>query len=368
MNDRRRRRSRRPRPRARAAGAARCSVADERVERERDHRGGQEEEEDVTERAREQEREQEQHRQPDELDPARDPDRRAQSAIGSIVALVPGSGSRLRRNEVGVRRALPWARWPRRAPGRRPACVRADGAPSTARASRPPLRSSGCSGSSRCSLTAFGSSGTPTVAAPICHRLARGRRGRPTAAARARHGRQPPGAASGRGGLAHGDRLPRHERRRAHAPAGRTPGEQGLLARLWHGSPAAATTRPGWYQLEGGDGGHEGARRRRARRAPTSTRRCDGHGRRDQRLRRRRAGRRQPDRHPARRVAVGDRLADPRRARPVARGRVAGARGDVEARHRRSTSPRSSGRRSRRTPRRREQRRDRRASRGGSLP
>ncbi len=51
-------------------------LTDERIERERDHRGGEEEEEDMPQGAREEEREQEHHRQPDELDPARDPDRR----------------------------------------------------------------------------------------------------------------------------------------------------------------------------------------------------------------------------------------------------------------------------------------------------
>lgn len=52
-------------------------VADERVEREGDHRCGQEEDEDVPERAREQEGQHEHHREDDELDPPRRLDRRA---------------------------------------------------------------------------------------------------------------------------------------------------------------------------------------------------------------------------------------------------------------------------------------------------
>ena len=51
-------------------------LADERIEREGDHGGGEEEKEDVSERASEEEREEQQHRQRHELDPAWDPDRR----------------------------------------------------------------------------------------------------------------------------------------------------------------------------------------------------------------------------------------------------------------------------------------------------
>ena len=51
-------------------------VAHERIERERDHGGRQEEEEHVPERPREEEGEEEHDRQHDELDPPRDPDRR----------------------------------------------------------------------------------------------------------------------------------------------------------------------------------------------------------------------------------------------------------------------------------------------------
>jgi hypothetical protein len=55
-------------------------VAHERIERERDHRGGQEEEEDVPERSREDEHDEQEHGQHDELDPTRDPDRRRTGA------------------------------------------------------------------------------------------------------------------------------------------------------------------------------------------------------------------------------------------------------------------------------------------------
>ena len=67
-------------------------IAHERIERERDHGGGQEEEEDVPERPREEEGEEQQDRQPDELDPPWDPDRRragAHLAHAAIVALSP---------------------------------------------------------------------------------------------------------------------------------------------------------------------------------------------------------------------------------------------------------------------------------------
>ena len=65
--------------------------------------GREEEEEDVAERAREQEREQQEHREPDELDPARDPDRR-RLGHGAIVALPRRAGSR---REPGLPSAVP---------------------------------------------------------------------------------------------------------------------------------------------------------------------------------------------------------------------------------------------------------------------
>ena len=52
-------------------------VADERIQREGDHAGGQEEEEDVAERSREKERQNEQNGETDELDPPRNLNRRA---------------------------------------------------------------------------------------------------------------------------------------------------------------------------------------------------------------------------------------------------------------------------------------------------
>ena len=68
IHDRHRDRSRELQPR---------EVADERVEHERDHRRGEEEEQDVAKRRGQQERENDEDRQPDQLDPARDLDRRA---------------------------------------------------------------------------------------------------------------------------------------------------------------------------------------------------------------------------------------------------------------------------------------------------
>ena len=51
-------------------------VAHERIEQERDHRRGEEEEEHVPEDAGQHPDDQQPHRQADELNPARDPDRR----------------------------------------------------------------------------------------------------------------------------------------------------------------------------------------------------------------------------------------------------------------------------------------------------
>jgi hypothetical protein len=65
-------------------------VADERIERERDHAGSQEEEEDVAERRREQEREEERHGEDDQLDPPWNLDRRAGAGHRADRTVEPG--------------------------------------------------------------------------------------------------------------------------------------------------------------------------------------------------------------------------------------------------------------------------------------
>ena len=81
-------------------------VADEGVEGERDHRGGEEQEQDVPERPREEEREQEDDRKADELDPPRDPDRRGararvRRAAEAILILGRASGHSADRSPAG---------------------------------------------------------------------------------------------------------------------------------------------------------------------------------------------------------------------------------------------------------------------------
>ena len=81
-------------------------VADERVEGERDHGGGEEQEQDVPERPREEEREQEDDRKADELDPPRDPDRRGararvRRAAEAILILGRASGHSADRSPAG---------------------------------------------------------------------------------------------------------------------------------------------------------------------------------------------------------------------------------------------------------------------------
>ncbi len=180
------------------------------------------------------------------------------------------------------------------------------------------------------------------------HGVVRRRRRDPAAAAGARVDREPADPAPGRGRGAHGDRVPRLERRLALAPAGRAPGERGLLARLWRRIAGSGRDSPRWYQLEGGPP---------ARTSSTSGRRpgtdvyapVEGLGHRRQRPRRRRQARRQPDRPAAVRGAVGDGLGDERPARPVDRGRHSRARRVRRSSARPSTSPRSRGRPSPRT-------------------
>ena len=337
-------------------------LADEGVERERDHGRGEEEEEDVAQRAGEQEREQEQHRQHDELDPARDPDRRLSRHRLDRNAR-PTARLTLRcRDEVGI-----------------PVRYRASMAsPRSRQAARLRERRRRAQRRARLLvlLSVVGALGRRHAAPDrvrlerLAHRrradldrLARGRDRRSPTASRPRDDREPPRAASRRGGLAHRDRVPRQRTtaRSRSSPSGgrRTPG---LLARLWHRIAGSGNDSTHWYQLEGTTAGTNqldvGTPPGTDVYAPVQGSVVGG-----QRPRRRGAERRQPDRHPAVPRAVRDGLRAPRQARSRAHRRLAGAGRRVEARHgRRPRGGRAAGARHARSARR-EQRLDRRVPR-----
>ena len=176
-----------------------------------------------------------------------------------------------------------------------------------------------------------------------------GRRRGPAGAEGARDRRQPPDQASRRGGRGHGDRLPRRSTaaRLALKPVGRQVNE-GLLAGSGAGSPAPRKQGPVVVPARRRRARDRGARRRRDagyRRLLAGRR----HGGLDLRLRDRRQGYgSRIDVRPSD-VAVGDRLAQPPRARPVARRRAAPCSPRHPSSGRSSTSRRSSARRSRST-------------------
>ena len=157
---------------------------------------------------------------------------------------------------------------------------------------------------------------------------------------------------------AHRDRLPRHERRLALAPAGRPAGERR------HPRPSSGAASPARDATRRAGTSSRAARPARTSSTSalppgrTSTRRWTARSSRSAEARRGRQTGREPYRRAAVQVAVGHGLRDERAARPGDRGRHAGARRLVEARDRRRHRVTSRSRRSRRTHRRRQQRLD----------
>ena len=246
----------------------------------------------MPERPREQEREEEEQREPDELDPARDPDRR-RLGHAAIVALAARGAAAVK----ALPRALPWQRWPRRAPGKPRACVTAGGAPNAAHAVSFSSPCSGCSAVVTLLFTAFGSGGSS--------RRRRRSRSRPS--------RWPTRPPSGRGrrcwrrSATSASSYPSRRRRSprsgstgrttARSRSSRSGGRRTPACSSGSGgaSPGSGRDSPRWYQLEGGPAGNERARRRDAP-GDGRLRAGQGVGGRRQRPRDRRQARRQPHR------------------------------------------------------------------------
>ena len=190
----------------------------------------------MTERARERIRDEQQHGESDQLDPARDLDRRACSpAIAPIVA-PPRTGWQLSAGlDYRARDAAPARHRMRRVRVRTGSQRReVQRLRARRRRARAPRRSLSPHLPSfavlllTLLLTAFGTwSSTPVATQPLADRQ-RARR-RPAAAADRRHGGRAPPAAAGRAERGHRDRLPPGRRRLARAPPGRPPGERGPL-------------------------------------------------------------------------------------------------------------------------------------------
>ena len=198
--------------RRRARHLQSCEVADERVERERDDARGQEQEEDVAERRREQEREDQRNGEDDQLDPPRDLDRRAGAGHRRIVSWSPACARRRPCYGPGDGHsgALP-SRCP--TPRRSPSSAGPRATPRRRRRHRRARRRHARVDRVR----------QPELARREPARAAAGDLGA-SGSARARDGREPPGAVARRTGRRDGDRVPRKRGRRTRPEAGRPAG------------------------------------------------------------------------------------------------------------------------------------------------